>query len=139
MGKLNQISRNKAEKGKGCVACAKIIKCNINTFFLKLIKNRQQLLCGFYVTAFGQLKNKATVRQIILGEGKPKKELRLQDNSKYLYLGADRATNKWTPFCFEEYQPQLLNGFLAANVIPRCERYYPQQIKRRDVYGYSYK
>lgn len=85
------------------------------------------------------LVNGKTVRQIILGEGKPKKELRLQDNSKYLYLGADRATNKWTPFCFEEYQPQLLNGFLAANVIPRFDKDYTKELKITGVQGYSYK
>ena len=83
--------------------------------------------------------NGKTVRQIILGEGKPKKELRLQDNSKYLYLGADRATNKWTPFCFEEYQPQLLNGFLAANVIPRFDKDYTKELRITGVRGYSYK
>lgn len=83
--------------------------------------------------------NGKTVRQIILGEGKPKKELRLQDNSKYLYLGAGRATNKWTSFCFEEYQPQLLNGFLAANVIPRFDKDYTKELKITGVRGYSYK
>ena len=83
--------------------------------------------------------NGKTVRQIILGEGKPKKELRLQDNSKYLYLGADRATNKWTPFCFEEYQPQLLSGFLAANVIPRFDKDYTKELRITGVRGYSYR
>ena len=83
--------------------------------------------------------NGKTVRQIILGEGKPKKDLRLQDNSKYLYLGAGHATNKWTPFCFEEYQPQLLNGFLAANVIPRFDKDCTKELKIIGVRGYSYK
>ena len=98
------------------------------------IKN---IIGGYDDVSYNAINGK-TVRQIILGKGIPKKDLRLED-CKYMYIGADRATNKWTPFCFEEYQPQLLNGFLAANVIPRFDKDYTKELKITGVRGYSYK
>lgn len=81
--------------------------------------------------------NGKTIRQIILGNGKPKNQLRLED-CKYMYIGADRATEKWKPFYFETNR-LLMNNNMYVNVFPIFESYHPEQIRRIDVYGYSYR
>lgn len=97
------------------------------------IKN---IIGGYDDVSYNAINGK-TVRQIILGKGIPKKDLRLED-CKYMYIGADRATEKWKPFHFETNR-LLMNNNMYVNVIPIFDSYYPQQIKRSDVYGYSYK
>ena len=81
--------------------------------------------------------NGKTIRQIILGNGKPKNQLRLED-CKYRYFGADRSKEQWVPFHFTTQQ-NIMNNMATANVYDTG--YYSSDslsLKRGDLLGYSY-
>ena len=81
--------------------------------------------------------NGTTVRQIILGNGKPKNQLRLED-CKYMYFGADRSKEQWVPFHFTTQQ-NIMNNMVTSNLYNTG--YYSNDsssLKYRGLLGYSY-